>query len=703
MRVQKLFILAAFLVMILPSRIYPQGQDMKKIEKYFKMDLHQLLMVEITAAGKKKEKIADIPASVMLVTREEIENYGYQTLTEILENIPGLFIIDDYWTLNTGIRGFWAITPNRNIIILVNGIPYKNELTSSYVLENIIVPVEAIDRIEVVRGPMSVIYGNGAFFGVINIITNQPDDKKPRNIAAASLGSEKTKKIFARVSGKSGNFNYVLNGSNFQTNGPDIPLEKVGGPGFAGFNTKDKLERWEKFINFSGAFKDVSFDASYTENRKEAMFILPPVADGTLSIYKDMRINFGYKKRLSDNFRLESRLCYFLNQTSYDYDALIENSYGTQENEASGFSAALNLFITPSPTLDITVGIDYLQVLEASTHYTIPFFGLNLIHNRLPNGESMITRSIFTQIDYTLSDKLKIVAGAMLEQTPEYKLELRIGNFITGTATTHQTTYSHTRVEFIPRLALIYSPNDRNSFKLLYGKAINRPSFFHNIDRLDEPGLPTLKPETINTIELNYITQLSSKMTVNLSVFRNKLDKLIYRTLFVVGDSVSAYYANVGEMITHGIEMTIMNSPFRNLYFELSGTYQDTQDKRPEFEDMEVAYSPKFLGYLKASYFFNKNISLAITGNYVGSMESYYDDTLPLPGRLGEKVSGNFLLGANLRLRKLFGTGMFLNLRISNLLDEEIRYPATANNFQFASKGTIGRGRSFLLTLGWKF
>jgi outer membrane receptor protein involved in Fe transport len=710
MELRRICILFVILAIILPLNLNPQDNDTEKIKRYFKMDIHQLLSLVITTAGKKKEKISDIPASVVIVTREEIENYGYQSLIEILENIPGLYLTDDYVNIYTGIRGFWSITPNRNVIILVNGIPYKDELVSSYYLEDIPIPVEAIDRIEVVRGPMSVIYGNGAFFGVINIITNQFDENENPSQVSASVGSEKTRKFFIRMAGKQEDFKYVLNGSYFDTYGIDVPLNKMIIdpsilPNFGlpeNHSTGGQLENSVKYFNFSGTFKDFYFDASYAENRKEMMWLYPSISDGTLVVYNDMRIRLGYKRKVSNNFSLETKLSYFLNQLSVDFDMLIDEFYGTQDNRSSGFKAELYLFITPSPRLNITVGIDYLQVLDGHSYITVPTFGANLIQDRLPEGESMVTRSIFSQIAYKLSDRLKIVAGVMLEQTPKYAIERRIGDYSMGNASSTRTTYSHTQVEFIPRLALIYSPNDRNIFKLLYGKAINRPSFFHNLDLLTFPIDP-LKPETIHTLEFNYIAQLSSKLTVNLSIFRNVLDKLIYRSIFPVGSSIFLYYSNVGEMTTNGAEMSILFSPTRRFYFELSGTYQDTTDRRPGFENIEVGYSPKFLGYLKASYFINKDISLAVTGNYVDKMESYFDDTLIPPGRLGDRVGGYFLLGANLRVRNFLTTGMFLNLKVSNLLDEEIRYPATASNNLYATKGTIGRGRSFLLTLGWKF
>jgi outer membrane receptor for ferrienterochelin and colicin len=151
-------------------------------------------------------------------------------------------------------------------------------------------------------------------------------------------------------------------------------------------------------------------------------------------------------------------------------------------------------------------------------------------------------------------------------------------------------------------------------------------------------------------------------------------------------------------MNTTGVEVTVQAAPADKFTMELSAVYQHTVDMR--FKNIEPGYSPRVLGYLKAFYSFNRNITLAVTGNYVGPMASYYDDTLKPPDRLGQKVPGYFLLGANLRIKKLFKTGLYLNLRGSNLLDQKVYYPTTSNNYLFAKKGTIGRGISLLVTLG---
>ncbi|MCP4155322.1 MAG: TonB-dependent receptor [bacterium] len=694
--------LIVFILMVLPSH----SQDKKEIEKYFKMSLQELMEVEITTAGKKTEKIAEIPASVVLVTREDIETYGYTSLAEILESIPGLYSIDDYNTRHFGVRGFWTEAPNRNVIILVNGISQVSDVWSSYPMDRIPIAPEAIDRIEVVRGPMSVIYGTGAFFGVINIITDQVDDKEPLNMVTASLGSEKTKKLALRTSGKdkSGEFRYVFNASYSDTYGMNASYEKMGGPEYAGLFTGGQLEKSRKYFNFSGTFKDFSFAISYGEDIMEPIFILPSYSGGSEQFARSTRLRFGYEKTISDSVRLDAGFYYFQDRQWVDYDWYYDGFYAEEELGSNSYKGELNLFITPSSKLNITSGISYHRVWRVFDTYDVPYWSLYNVHINLTDGESMVTQSLFTQFDYTFSKKLKVVAGARLEQVPAYTVEKTLSAGLDGQNTT-SGTYEYTKAVFIPRLALIYSPNERNTFKLLYGKAINRPSFFQNQD-LVNPNRPSLKPETIQTLELNYIGYFSDNFSFNLSLFRNHLDELMYRSIVLVGSDYTTYFANVGEMKTNGIEVAVQVVPVKDFRLELSATYQDTENTRGDDIESgsrdEPGYSPKFLGYIKGSYFFNRDISLAMTGNYVGEMKSYFDTTLSPPARLGEKVEGYFLMGVNFRVRNIFARGLFLNLRVSNVFDTEIHYPATSNN-DWATLGTIGAGRNFLMTVGWKF
>jgi outer membrane receptor protein involved in Fe transport len=695
------------------------GLQKGEVVNVMDMSLEDLLKVEITTASKKPEKVIDIPASVVIVTRADIEKYGYQTLAEVLENIPGLYQTDDFSTQNFGVRGFWSIIPQRNIIILVNGVPQTDVFTSGNLIQQINLPVEAIDRIEVVRGPMSVIYGTGAFFGVINIKTNIVQSYKPLTLVSASIGSEQTHKLFTRASGKERDFQYSFNASYSHTDGLDVPYTDIGDPATLanwginpGDRTAGQLKNSEKYFNFAGQFKGFSFDSSFTEADRGVIAGLPSIADGTMQNNRAMRVAFGYKKEFSKKLALDARFGYFTNRIVFAFKWLLPNFLGSENDESRAYNAEVNLFFSPSPSLEITAGLNYRKTLEIKNEVNAPAIGVTLWTFSLARGESSVTQAFFTQADYKISSKLKIVAGFRLEQAPAYKMQLKKGHIETSDYSVFYTDYSYTKTEFIPRLALIYNLGTRNVFKLLYGKAINRPSFSQMAEEIyyTRPDLHVLRPETIQTLELNYLGQFSSSFSVSASLFRNMLDHLIFRTLSIDNSTglYSSYFDNVGKMNTTGVEITVQANPLDNLTFELSGTYQETKDKRHDVKN-PPGYSPHFLGYFKTAYSLNSRISLAVTGNYVGPMESYYDVTMtddqgkPTPKRLGQKVDGYFLLGANLSIKKLFGTGMFLNLRGSNLLDQKVYYPTTSNNNLFAAKGTVGRGISFLLTLGWKF
>lgn len=711
--VKKLFyVFMAFLFIcaftITTTPVYAQEEEEEVIvEDVADISLEDLLNVEITTAGKQAERIGEVPASVVVVTREDIEIYGYETLGEILRNIPGLYVIDDYSYLTTGVRGVWTSDPNRNLIILVNDVKQREGLFSGNLLEQINIPPEAIDRIEVVRGPISVIYGTGAFFGAINIKTKQDFQGEQVSQVSVAYGTQKTGRLFARAAGQEGDFTYAFNGTYYDTEGIDADMEKIAGPAYAGVTTKEKLENKEKYFNFSGTFKGFSMDVSYSETRKEDHFLLPPVGDNLFYFTRMARVAFGYEQEFSDKVRANVKFNYSFNRNEYSYDFLIPNLFGEQESGASYYEAEMNLFADPSPQFGITMGVNYSRFFDYVNRIDLPILGLNHYYDRIAEGDAYETLAGFAQLNFSPSKKFKIVAGARIEQVPEFVIESKVGisdpldpNF--GTFITTQGTYSQTGIEFIPRVALILTPSAQHSIKLLYGRAINRPSYFQSSGAI-LAGAPSLEPEIIDTFELNYIGSLSPQFTTNLSVFRNMLDKLIFRTQVLVGGTYISTFSNVGQISTTGAELTLTFKPVEKFTLELSGMYQDTKDEREGFEDIEPGYSPKFLGYVKASLFLAKDISIAVTGTYVDKMYPYYDDTLSPPSYIGQEVDSYFLLGANLRISNIGGSGMFLNVRGSNLLDQEFFYPTTSNNNLFAVNGTIGRGMSVIVTLGYKF
>ena len=202
------------------------AQEKENLKQLIDMSFEELMKIKITTAGKKSEEIKDIPASVVIITRDEIEKYGYKSLQEILNSIPGMYMISDYsaGSDNFGVRGFWSGVTNNDMIILVNGVNQVYDYISGNAMNKIAALPQAIDRIEIIRGPMSVIYGSGAFFGVINIITNEITEDGKLNNISGSIGSGSIFDLSARLSGKENDFNYAFNSSYNSTGWDKISL-----------------------------------------------------------------------------------------------------------------------------------------------------------------------------------------------------------------------------------------------------------------------------------------------------------------------------------------------------------------------------------------------------------------------------------------------------------------------------------------------
>ncbi len=139
------------------------------------LTLEDLLEVDrlVTIATKTRARAAEAPSIVTVIPRSVIEAYGYRTVGEALASVPGLYLVDDLVTANVGIRGVnggpdsWS----RIVKVMVDGHPVTHHASGGYLLGFELVPMDAVESIEVIRGPASGLYGANAFLGVINIVT----------------------------------------------------------------------------------------------------------------------------------------------------------------------------------------------------------------------------------------------------------------------------------------------------------------------------------------------------------------------------------------------------------------------------------------------------------------------------------------------------------------------------------------------------
>jgi len=703
-------ITSAAFFLLATSDIMPQKDSDKEL---FDMSLEELMHVKITTASKFSEQASDVPASIIIVTRQEIEKYGYTTLVQILENVPGFYNVNDYsYHSNFGVRGYWNYNPNRNLIIMVNGVLQGDDVTGGNLTETIGVPIEAIDRIEVIRGPMSVMYGSGGFYGAINIFTNLENSTEGKKSVTFDYGSNTKYKIMGRASKKTDDFSFSVNSTYSSTDGIDKPFEKMGSSGDIMGNGKDKSSKGflgNSITHFDATFtyQDISFFSSFDRSFYKSAFLFQPLTKGTgnYEISSTFRGALNYKTSLSEKVNIDVKLQ--LSRLSHEYNwEIMADSFSIQSHPFSAFIAEMNCFYNPTDYLGLTFGVNYHSSYDIYNFYDLPLFNLNNMF--FDTGlDPIITQAAYMQAKWSVTDKLLFVGGFRMERQLPHSLEAKIQG-ATPQYVHIKDEFKKDEIVFVPRLAAIYSLNEDNVVKLLYGEAVNRPGFFEKADMVGQ-SYPQLLPERIKTFELNVTGAVYSKLTFGVSFFRNELENLISRKNgFDQNKKFYSYWSNSGELRTYGFEGQLMFRPVSNLTFDFALTYQDTKDINNE--NIETAYSPKLTGYIKGAYSFWEGISFAVSGIYIDRMQTQWDsspidasnpNSLP-KGRLGEETKPYFKLSCNLRVPNFPVNNMFINLSSVNILDSDIYYPTTSNSI-WAPKGTLDYGRTFNLSVGYNF
>ncbi len=716
MKVYK-FLLLCLLVLLPTGLINSVEEDSKSV---LDMTLEELLNVEIITAGNKYERIGEIPASVVIIDREEIEVFGYQSLEQVLESVVGLYLINDYQGEgdNFGVRGFWKDVQNSAFVILVNGVPQREYFAKANFLMTINVPIEAVSRIEVVRGPLSVIYGSGAFFGAINVITNiAPEDKELSGIVSGTYGSDSDYRIFARVTaGKEDALHCIVNAGIF---GDTLvqPYSKMGGIGDC--STKESLWRDSRHFSLSMAHPfGVYANISYDEEATGYPFLFQPLeGNDNYSTASFTRMNLGVRKQLSPGFGFNVDIVYGNHSMLYDYDTqLVPGAWEIQTVRSRFLSITAALFLTtPSKKLDITIGSNYFMAFDVETMFDLPLFALH--NSYMGILEPIRSRALYFQGKWRVTENLLIVGGVRFEQDLKYEMlvESNVGMQYVDPQDHYGVQpyrgtgfYDNEKLNIIPRLAAIWTFGEGHVLKFLYGEATSQPSFYINRDVVSDPLHESVAPEKIKTYEFNYTGILSSKLVLGFSAFYNKLNLIIRDTGFDDEGNYFSRWKKTGRMEGWGIESQLTYNPTESLRFYGGFSYQEMKDKY--HPGQAVAFSPALLGYVKGAWRLGENLTIAFTGNYVGAMESLYnwsprdmgDPDSPPVGRIGRKVPGYFNLGMNFRIENLFVSGLYANLRVNNLLDTDIFYPINSNQ-PWATNGTMARGRAFSLTLGWKF
>jgi iron complex outermembrane receptor protein len=524
----------------------------------------------VYTASKYEQKVSKAPASISIVTSDEIKKWGYRNFGDIMASLKGFYSTNDRNYGYIGARGFGLPSDyNSRLLLLVDGHRYNDNIFESfYTDEGFPVDVDIIERVEVVRGPSSSLYGTNAFFGVINVITKRGRDLEGINIKS-SYGTFNANKSSGSVGKRFANgIEAFLSGSYYNSDGNDhfFSKEFIDSSANNGFATNDGYydhndgEQTKRLMG-KMSYGDFTLEGLYVDRQKH----IPTAPFSTL--FNDPLTNtldrayfyeLKYDHTFDNQLNIQSRVSY----NHYDYNGLYPN-FDTDEtsifkgnivnnfDHVSGDWWRANLEATKIIFEDhrLTVGAefqdDFKQLQENFNQ-----FG-STIGDQKFSETSSYRWALYAQDEFSITDKWTFNAGL------RYDFFSIFGDTIN------------------PRLGLIYNPWKTTTFKLLYGTAFRAPTQFEIHALL--AGLTfneNLRPENLETTEFIIEHYFNDNLRGEFNLFHTNVKNIISQVN--VGNGL-AQNQNFDNVDSNGLELQIEDSWSNGYQIRISYSWQDTQ------------------------------------------------------------------------------------------------------------------------------
>jgi outer membrane receptor protein involved in Fe transport len=505
-----------------------------------RLDVQLFSIDSVEAASRISESVEDAPASVSLVSSAELRAMRYPTLGEALRGIRGLYLSDDRGYLALGFRGFGRPGSYGNrVLITMDGMPLNDDwVWSSYVGFDLRTDLEDIDRIEVVRGPGSVVYGTSAFSGVVNLVTRAKDVASGREIgvSAASDGVARARaRITERFGKDAGVWTSVAAG---QSEGRDFffPEYVADGPPAVAGNARGV--DGARFASLTGRvwWKDFSVAWSFNHHNKH----LPTGQFDTL--LGDGRTHQADTRSFVEA-RLETKIAPALtsltrlhgNQYAYrGYFARAPDNGGVETVQYDSYwaGAEQRFVLAPSPALSLSLGGEG-QIHPHARQYDATETG----GQYLSQVSNFALGAVYGSVDARPLEGLKLSAGGRLDY------------------------YSTFGSSFNPRFAIIARPYAGSNLKVIVGKAFRAPSLYElsyaGFGQVNNGGL---QPENMYSAEVEFSQRLSRTVVSTVAVYANYITDLIsLQTLPPTPDGIqNIQYQNTNTPVeTLGAEVEI--------------------------------------------------------------------------------------------------------------------------------------------------
>lgn len=656
------------------------------------LDENFVLDEMVVSATRSEKKLLDTAASVSVITDKDLDKMHINNLDEAFVKIPGVYVGRlsgiGSTTSQTVMRG---VNAANSVAVLVDGVQVNDSYNGSVTWSAI--PVDMVKRVEVLRGPASVLYGGNALAGVINIITKDVD-KTSVNLKL-SYGSNNTQNHSLYVAGKASdkldfNVNYEKKKTDGYITDPVLSSKAVFGAETTTTNTGAKRwiignkgkRQWDE--NTVGVGFKYHFDESkslaldFTKNEYEYSYSAPTSYFGDDIIKKAGTYFSTPGEKASNKYNMT------YNDSENGWKAVVGYSDQYKQHDTS-ISKATD---SSKPNTRFSFDLQKNQTISANNNAV---FGLNYRKDEMDatvykladkfNSDSKIavdsmasgtnkSFSAYVMDEHKFSDRWTATAGL------RYDKWSTDGRILLPNKTEAINYDESTYDNWSPSLSVMYKPEADSSVYLSWGKAFEAPSLYRMYSSSYSSNVynianPNLKPQKAETFELGYKKDLNNKSAIGVSVYDTKYKGLLYKNSLGVVDGMNATcYQNAGEAEAKGFELELNHNFDDKWSAFLNYTYQNPVIKKAlkaTEKDKYVTAIPKEVFRAGVTYNDDKWSGM-LTGEYISKRFSKTDNSDTVNGVYGS-YDPYFIM--NMDISYSFNKNYTLTASVNNILDRD--------------------------------
>jgi outer membrane receptor for ferrienterochelin and colicins len=632
------------LLVVIPINpsLFSQEADTLAAEDILKMSLMDLMNTKVITASKVQQQIRDVPATVQVVTSQQIEQRGYFTLEEALSDLPG-FQFRNILGFNSYVFMRGAPSQNNLILLLVDGVQI-NELNSGGFYAGGQFNMSDIERIEVVYGPASALYGSNAISGIVNVITKTPDRKADGHISLLG-GNFRTGLCDVHVTQYDGgnDFGYYVSGM-YKTS------EKADLSGAAGDNNwTNDMENFERDLSLSAKvlWNGLTTGVLYQEKWASMTTYTKSVGDkyldrGTLWAIGFLNSYLKYNHTTSNGWALQAML-YYRNATVRpnsiaEIIKATDTSSGFQvgyyrPNHLAGFECQVTCNASTRLMIVGGIGGDVERLSEGFSVSTSSSLDLLPPAPGKPDQLSNRLFSAFVQVHYKILDQISFIGGLRRDFSSYY-----------GRVAT-------------PRMELVFNECHFTA-KLLYAEAFRAPKPW---DYNYGTGNSDLQPERMQSFELAMSYLLTDNLAVGSSVYRNRINDILSKEYSASVDR----WINKESLLTMGCEVYGTYST-GGLSLYANYTFTDSYNQ----EDVSFPEVSAHTANAGITYACDGHMNIHLRTNYLGKRTN---PTI-IPNTGTDRIDDALLLHGSISYRDL--EGFDIQLKVNNILNQEYYHPS---------------------------